>query len=199
AVGSAGGYPRNVARRCFGEAGACEPSDPGLPGWARKAKDLHACAASIRAERMTRSFGNDGVARDLLLLPRLLWRAGVHVNAERARVYLRAIAEIDLERPDDVRAASRTALVSRQADLAAFDVIFDLFWSLLRGARLGAQVPSARRPKAETGQIQVPLGAVPRGTDRKSTRLNSSHLGISYAVFCLKKKSIGHAGSNGSL
>src|SRR5258705_6228345 len=27
-------------------------------------------------------------------------------------------------------------------------------------------------------------------TDRKSTRLNSSHLGISYAVFCLKKKKI---------
>src|SRR5438045_4681006 len=26
--------------------------------------------------------------------------------------------------------------------------------------------------------------------DRKSTRLNSSHLGISYAVFCLKKKTI---------
>src|SRR5947199_4526376 len=29
-----------------------------------------------------------------------------------------------------------------------------------------------------------------RGRDRKSTRLNSSHLGISYAVFCLKKKII---------
>src|SRR5688500_19613416 len=28
-----------------------------------------------------------------------------------------------------------------------------------------------------------------RGADRKSTRLNSSHLVISYAVFCLKKKS----------
>src|SRR5258705_7291790 len=27
-----------------------------------------------------------------------------------------------------------------------------------------------------------------RLVDRKSTRLNSSHLGISYAVFCLKKK-----------
>src|SRR5256885_7827875 len=27
-----------------------------------------------------------------------------------------------------------------------------------------------------------------RGLDRKSTRLNSSHLVISYAVFCLKKK-----------
>src|SRR5262245_62562554 len=28
----------------------------------------------------------------------------------------------------------------------------------------------------------------PQPRDRKSTRLNSSHLGISYAVFCLKKK-----------
>src|SRR5258705_4516349 len=31
--------------------------------------------------------------------------------------------------------------------------------------------------------------------DRKSTRLNSSHLGISYAVFCLKKKKINTAGN----
>src|SRR3712207_8015246 len=29
---------------------------------------------------------------------------------------------------------------------------------------------------------------VPGGEDRKSTRLNSSHANISYAVFCLKKK-----------
>src|SRR3712207_7251401 len=31
----------------------------------------------------------------------------------------------------------------------------------------------------------------PAGEDRKSTRLNSSHANISYAVFCLKKKKIG--------
>src|SRR2546426_8943053 len=31
---------------------------------------------------------------------------------------------------------------------------------------------------------------LPRVADRKSTRLNSSHLVISYAVFCLKKKKI---------
>src|SRR5207249_11953303 len=31
-----------------------------------------------------------------------------------------------------------------------------------------------------------PIGS--RGVDRKSTRLNSSHVSISYAVFCLKKK-----------
>src|SRR5437773_8357821 len=30
----------------------------------------------------------------------------------------------------------------------------------------------------------------PRDEDRKSTRLNSSHITISYAVFCLKKKTI---------
>src|SRR3712207_9004485 len=31
---------------------------------------------------------------------------------------------------------------------------------------------------------------LPHGADRKSTRLNSSHANISYAVFCLKKKKI---------
>src|SRR5256885_4623359 len=41
------------------------------------------------------------------------------------------------------------------------------------------------RPRATVSGILVPAdGAI----DRKSTRLNSSHLVISYAVFCLKKK-----------
>src|SRR5947199_6464264 len=35
---------------------------------------------------------------------------------------------------------------------------------------------------------QVDVVTVSQLLDRKSTRLNSSHLGISYAVFCLKKK-----------
>src|SRR3712207_7625204 len=37
------------------------------------------------------------------------------------------------------------------------------------------------------GQVTVPYGAG-KIRDRKSTRLNSSHANISYAVFCLKKK-----------
>src|SRR5688500_4183337 len=44
---------------------------------------------------------------------------------------------------------------------------------------------------AFTGAIDNRTGrfeAAHSGTDRKSTRLNSSHLVISYAVFCLKKK-----------
>src|SRR5262245_36979201 len=44
--------------------------------------------------------------------------------------------------------------------------------------------------KSRIRQLSLPSALrVPRPTiDRKSTRLNSSHLGISYAVFCLKKK-----------
>src|SRR5438045_265613 len=38
------------------------------------------------------------------------------------------------------------------------------------------------RPALEADHAAAPT------VDRKSTRLNSSHLGISYAVFCLKKK-----------
>src|ERR1035441_10984935 len=38
------------------------------------------------------------------------------------------------------------------------------------------------------GTIQDPTGLPVPKADRKSTRLNSSHLGIKYAVFCLKKK-----------
>src|SRR3712207_6868755 len=45
-------------------------------------------------------------------------------------------------------------------------------------------------PLAGRGEGHPPGGRPPSGggTDRKSTRLNSSHANISYAVFCLKKK-----------
>src|SRR5438045_6814016 len=36
--------------------------------------------------------------------------------------------------------------------------------------------------------VDATFSQVTATRDRKSTRLNSSHLGISYAVFCLKKK-----------
>src|SRR6266480_5939834 len=55
-----------------------------------------------------------------------------------------------------------------------------LFRSRRRALRRGVQV------------LQADVGADARrharGQDRKSTRLNSSHMSISYAVFCLKKK-----------
>src|SRR5690606_39588417 len=57
--------------------------------------------------------------------------------------------------------------------------------AVLRALRseLGPDVPSASNPAK---QLALRLHG-----DRKSTRLNSSHVKISYAVFCLKKKKNG--------
>src|SRR3712207_7431055 len=47
-----------------------------------------------------------------------------------------------------------------------------------------------RRPATTSRSPSLMTGGEPASkiTDRKSTRLNSSHANISYAVFCLKKK-----------
>src|SRR6266566_4315348 len=47
---------------------------------------------------------------------------------------------------------------------------------------------SGRVDRGGAGSCGHDRGRAGRGRDRKSTRLNSSHLVISYAVFCLKKK-----------
>src|SRR5437899_7311752 len=52
----------------------------------------------------------------------------------------------------------------------------------------GAGFSDAAAPAKLTHGNRTEAGSARRARDRKSTRLNSSHLGISYAVFCLKKK-----------
>src|SRR5699024_11722355 len=42
--------------------------------------------------------------------------------------------------------------------------------------------------KIQGSQLEGAGVIIPKKQDRKSTRLNSSHVSISYAVFCLKKK-----------
>src|SRR5438309_7231706 len=54
-------------------------------------------------------------------------------------------------------------------------------WRRLNGKRLGRRV-------IFSGQVPPGNGPFFYTVDRKSTRLNSSHSSISYAVFCLKKK-----------
>src|SRR5258705_13781284 len=44
------------------------------------------------------------------------------------------------------------------------------------------------RLEAVASRFREQVAVFANQPDRKSTRLNSSHLGISYAVFCLKKK-----------
>src|SRR3989442_6375089 len=52
--------------------------------------------------------------------------------------------------------------------------------------REGLESDLARRPRRRDPGAHQGASALAR--DRKSTRLNSSHVRISYAVFCLKKK-----------
>src|SRR5256885_14257351 len=56
------------------------------------------------------------------------------------------------------------------------------------------EVPARQRRWRRTGNRLGSSAARGRERDRKSTRLNSSHLVISYAVFCLKKKKKMHSG-----
>src|SRR3989454_4041651 len=59
--------------------------------------------------------------------------------------------------------------------------------------RLHRDLVPVRRPVPDTGREgRVRSRRVRAPRDRKSTRLNSSHLVISYAVFCLKKKKNHH-------
>src|SRR5437899_6261798 len=55
----------------------------------------------------------------------------------------------------------------------------------------GLVMETAKELKKITGDLKLPFifkSSYDKANNRKSTRLNSSHLGISYAVFCLKKK-----------
>src|SRR5436309_11967605 len=78
--------------------------------------------------------------------------------------------------------------------LARARLIF--FFLMIRRPPRSTLFPYTTLFRSEHDQIARPrdqiaekfLGASPMVKDRKSTRLNSSHVKISYAVFCLKKK-----------
>src|SRR5690625_1429978 len=68
-------------------------------------------------------------------------------------------------------------------------VLAVLFWLASRNVRL---VPTRAQSVAEMAldfvRVNIAEEVIGKKRDRKSTRLNSSHVAISYAVFCLKKK-----------
>src|SRR5699024_12692803 len=60
----------------------------------------------------------------------------------------------------------------------------------------GPRLPAPGPRPARAGQLLLRPGhpgPLPHPPDRKSTRLNSSHVSISYAVFCLKKEIVNNA------
>src|SRR5690606_41146722 len=71
----------------------------------------------------------------------------------------------------------RSQIESQMTD----DERFGMIYSVLGAATVIGMKPDSRIPKG------VPMSAG-YAQDRKSTRLNSSHVKISYAVFCLKTK-----------
>src|ERR1039458_4449612 len=75
------------------------------------------------------------------------------------------------------------ALMMLRSSLPAL-MLVDIQLPGMDGLELTRQV----RQDPRTRDIVVVALTAHVRADRKSTRLNSSHLGISYAVFCLKKK-----------
>src|SRR5256885_7789648 len=66
----------------------------------------------------------------------------------------------------------------------------DVIMAYMEVCRDGPRLRAALALAQERGKpvVMCKVGTSALGADRKSTRLNSSHLVISYAVFCLKKK-----------
>src|SRR5690606_40273826 len=116
--------------------------------------------------------------------------------APKGRVLFDAtVCPQDIAYPTDLELLNE----SREKTEALIDVLYDqsLHASKPRTYRVRARrdylkvARKRRRSKAEMRRaIGKQLNYVKRNlrTDRKSTRLNSSHVKISYAVFCLKKK-----------
>src|SRR3712207_7673494 len=81
----------------------------------------------------------------------------------------------------------RSPVVARN-DAVEFSGVVERFLGLFDGPGHGLLPVQVLYYGTDNGEgVLVVLGEVV-GEDRKSTRLNSSHANISYAVFCLKKK-----------
>src|SRR5690606_32424418 len=68
------------------------------------------------------------------------------------------------------------------------ETIFALMLGLTR--KIHSYVRNQQEKKWHHSNMKLEIHEKTIGIDRKSTRLNSSHVKISYAVFCLKKKKI---------
>src|SRR5258707_3730467 len=120
----------------------------------------------------------------------------VHATSTLDKYILKSITDNPTGRPviaqmigNDICALIRIARELQNYPIVAVDL------------NLGCPAPVVYRKCAGGGLLREPqrvdgiLGALRDAVkvDRKSTRLNSSHANISYAVFCLKKKSLQRA------
>src|SRR5690625_2542755 len=88
------------------------------------------------------------------------------------------------ERPQICAGRTRTTSDERKTNSLSYPRL-----SVFAAARNPARTQGADgRDRVSQGRYYPAAPPMAAGPDRKSTRLNSSHVAISYAVFCLKKK-----------
>src|SRR5262245_63066701 len=115
-----------------------------------------------------------------MVFPFLCWETEIELTVDKGKVEVgRQSAplcelELGLKRGE-------TAELFKLARVLAEEVPVQL--AVKSEAERGYALVAGEEPQAVKA---APVALTPE--DRKSTRLNSSHLGISYAVFCLKKK-----------
>lgn len=132
----------------------------------------------------------EALAANAIVFGRLLRRAGLPIDPEQSRTFVRVLAQIGVERRQDVKAAGRILFVRRREDLPTYDEAFELFWRR-RGmaGSLGHRLPrmqqSERRPGAldlsdalrPADPARTPLSVVLEGAASATEQLRQADFG----------------------
>src|SRR3712207_6910717 len=81
---------------------------------------------------------------------------------------------------EEIKEEIKYYLETNENENTTYQIFWDAAKAVLRGKFIAIQAHLTKQEKAHISNL--------KRQDRKSTRLNSSHANISYAVFCLKKK-----------
>src|SRR3989454_12239755 len=119
-------------------------------------------------------------------------RARREVNDADLKTHIQRAAMVVAGRVEQVRPAELAAAPARPKRISEHDPDWQeaiiQVEDGIKGAQAGERVVVRFPGSPDVAWVGTPKFAVGQEGDRKSTRLNSSHLVISYAVFCLKKK-----------
>src|SRR3989442_1762211 len=115
-------------------------------------------------------FGREGGREGMYEYLKPAWEQGAGSGEQRARAAI---------------TASEPPLPAPRSLLPPIDRTYKLF---IGGKQARPDQGYSRKILGPDGRVLGEVGEGNRKEDRKSTRLNSSHVRISYAVFCLKKK-----------
>src|SRR3712207_8017102 len=104
-------------------------------------------------------------------------------------------SKVQSDKPDDgmrekmiaVNRVTKVVKGGRIMGFAALTVVGDGDGRVGMGKGKSKEVPAAVQKAMEEARRNMKKVSLKNGTDRKSTRLNSSHANTSYAVFCLTK------------